>query len=223
MGIAFDGDGDRIGAADDRGTIVWGDQLMIVYSREILSRKPGATFIGEVKCSQALYDDIEKNGGRGIMWKTGHSLIKAKMKQEQAELAGEMSGHMFFADRYYGFDDALYAACRLMEIVANSGRSLSALLADVPKTVITPEIRVDTPDDVKFEVVREVTNHFRAKYDVNDIDGVRIHFPQGWGLVRASNTQPALVMRFEAASSELLRRYQAEVERAVMDAKAAVA
>ena len=223
LGIAFDGDGDRIGAVDDQGNIVWGDQLMIVYSREILSRKPGATFIGEVKCSQALYDDIEKNGGRGIMWKTGHSLIKAKMKQEQAELAGEMSGHMFFADRYYGFDDALYAACRLMEIVANSGKSLSALLADVPKTVVTPEIRVDTPDDVKFDVVREVTNHFRAKYEVNDIDGVRIHFPAGWGLVRASNTQPALVMRFEAASPELLRGYQTEVEQAVAKAKAATA
>jgi phosphomannomutase/phosphoglucomutase len=223
LGIAFDGDGDRIGAVDDRGNIVWGDQLMIVYSREILSRKPGATFIGEVKCSQALYDDIARNGGRGIMWKTGHSLIKAKMKQEHAELAGEMSGHMFFADRYYGFDDALYAACRLMEVVATSGKSLSALLADVPKTVVTPEIRVDTPDEVKFDVVREVTNHFRGRYRVNDIDGVRIHFPQGWGLVRASNTQPALVMRFEATSSELLRRYQTEVEQAVADAKAAAA
>ena len=221
LGIAFDGDGDRIGAVDDRGNIIWGDQLMIVYSREILSRKPGATFIGEVKCSQALYDDIQSNGGRGVMWKTGHSLIKAKMKQEHAELAGEMSGHMFFADRYYGFDDALYAACRLIEIVANSGQSLSALLADVPKTSVTPEIRVDTPDGVKFDVVREVTAHFRSRYEVNDIDGVRIRFPEGWGLVRASNTQPALVMRFEAASPELLRQYQAEVEQAVAHAKAA--
>jgi phosphomannomutase/phosphoglucomutase len=223
LGIAFDGDGDRIGAIDDRGNIVWGDQLMIVYSREILSRKPGAAVIGEVKCSQALYDDIRAHGGRGVMWKTGHSLIKAKMKEEGAELAGEMSGHMFFADRYYGYDDALYAACRLIEIVSNSGRSLSELLADVPKTAVTPEIRLDTPDGVKFQIVREVTNHFRSKYEVNDIDGARIRFPQGWGLVRASNTQPALVMRFEAASPELLRQYQAEVEQAVVDAKAAPA
>jgi phosphomannomutase/phosphoglucomutase len=219
LGIAFDGDTDRIGAVDDQGNIVWGDQLMVVYSREILSRKPGATFIGEVKCSQALYDDIHKHGGRGIMWKTGHSLIKAKMKQEHAELAGEMSGHMFFADRYYGFDDALYAACRLIEIVANTGRSLSEQLSDLPKTVTTPELRVDTPDEVKFDVVREVTAHFRARYDVNDIDGVRILFPEGWGLVRASNTQPALVMRFEATSPQLLKQYQEEVETVVAAAK----
>lgn len=223
LGIAFDGDTDRIGAVDDQGNIVWGDQLMVIYSREILTRKPGATFIGEVKCSQALYDDIRKNGGRGIMWKTGHSLIKAKMKEEHAELAGEMSGHMFFADRYYGFDDALYAACRLIEIVANTGRSLSEQLSDLPKTITTPELRVDTPDELKFDVVREVTAHFRARYDVNDIDGVRILFPEGWGLVRASNTQPALVMRFEATSPALLKQYQDEVEQVVTAAKQAAA
>jgi phosphomannomutase/phosphoglucomutase len=215
VGIAFDGDTDRIGAVDNLGNVIWGDQLMIIYAREILKRKPGATFIGEVKCSQALYDDIEKHGGRAIMWRTGHSLIKAKMKEEHAELAGEMSGHMFFADRYYGYDDAIYAACRLMEIVSNSDQALSAQLADLPKTVTTPEIRVDTPDDVKFDVVRRVTEHFRGRYKVSDIDGVRILFPEGWGLVRASNTQPALVMRFEATSPELLRRYQNEVEEAV--------
>ena len=219
LGIAFDGDSDRIGAVDENGAVIYGDQLMIVYSREILSRKPGATFIGEVKCSQTLYDDIAKHGGKGIMWKTGHSLIKAKMKAERAELAGEMSGHMFFADRYYGFDDALYAACRLIEIVAQSGRPLSAQLADVPKTVSTPEIRVDCPDDVKFGVVERVKEHFRGLYKVIDVDGVRILFPQGWGLVRASNTQPVLVLRFEAGDSETLERYRKEVEEVVARAK----
>ncbi len=151
LGVAFDGDSDRIGAVDDQGNVLYGDQLMIIYAREILSRKPGATFIGEVKCSQLLYDDIRKHGGNPIMWRTGHSLIKAKMKEAHAELAGEMSGHMFFADRYYGFDDALYAACRLIEIVARSGKPLSAQLADLPKTVSTPEIRVDCPDETKFD------------------------------------------------------------------------
>ena len=153
LGIAFDGDSDRIGAVDDRARSICGDQLMIIYGREILTRKPGATFIGEVKCSQTMYDDLAARGGNPIMWKTGHSLIKAKMKETHAELAGEMSGHMFFADRYYGFDDALYAACRLMEIVADSGRPLSPQLADLPATVTTPEIRFDCPDELKFEVV----------------------------------------------------------------------
>jgi len=219
LGIAFDGDADRIGAVDENGEVIYGDRLMIVYSREILSRKPGSTFIGEVKCSQSLYDDIRKRGGVGIMWKTGHSLIKAKMKAEHAELAGEMSGHMFFADRYYGFDDALYAGCRLIEIVAKSGCPLSAQLADVPKTLATPEIRVDCPDEAKFEVVARVTAHFRKLYPMIDVDGVRVLFPQGWGLVRASNTQPVLVLRFEAATAELLEQYREEVEKAVEDAK----
>jgi len=218
LGIAFDGDADRIGAVDDKDNVLYGDQLMIIYSREILSRKPGSTIIGEVKCSQTLYDDIAKHGGNGIMWKTGHSLIKAKMKETHAELAGEMSGHMFFADRYYGYDDALYAACRLIEIVAKSGKPLSAQLADVPKTVSTPEIRVDCPDEQKFEVVKRVTAHFRGKYSIVDVDGVRILFPHGWGLVRASNTQPVLVMRFEATNAELLAAYQKEVEAAVAEA-----
>src|SRR5579872_3726377 len=204
LGIAFDGDADRIGVVDDRGTIVYGDQLMIIYAREILSRKPGATFIGEVKCSQTLYDDIRKHGGNPIMWRTGHSLIKAKMKETHAELAGEMSGHMFFADRYYGFDDALYAACRLIEIVAQSEKPLSAQLADLPQTFTTPEIRVDCPDDVKFEVVRRAAEVLRARHKTSDVDGVRVLFEHGWGLVRASNTQPVLVMRFEATSEELL-------------------
>jgi phosphomannomutase/phosphoglucomutase len=220
LGIAFDGDSDRIGAVDDKGTVLYGDQLMIIYAREILSRKPGATFIGEVKCSQTLYDDIRKRGGNAIMWKTGHSLIKAKMKETHADLAGEMSGHMFFADRYYGFDDALYAACRLMEIVANSAKPLSEELSDLPKTVSTPEIRVDCPDDQKFEVVKRVGEKYRKTHQTVDVDGVRILFPQGWGLVRASNTQPILVLRFEASTPELLAEYQKEVETAVAQASA---
>jgi len=219
LGIAFDGDADRIGAVDEKGTVIYGDQLMIVYSREILARKPGATVIGEVKCSQQLYDDIRDRGGNGIMWKTGHSLIKAKMKETGAELAGEMSGHMFFADRYFGFDDALYAACRLMEIVSKSGKPLSAQLADLAKTVTTPEIRVNCADELKFPVVARVTNHFKGIYDVLDVDGARINFPRGWGLVRASNTQPVLVLRFEAETQELLDGYRKEVEDAVHAAR----
>jgi len=219
FGIAFDGDADRIGVVDDRGTVIYGDQLMIVYAREILSRKPGATFIGEVKCSQSMYDDIAARGGNAIMWKTGHSLIKAKMQETRAELAGEMSGHMFFADRYYGFDDALYAACRLMEIVAGSGQPLSSQLAGLPRTVTTPEIRVDCPDEIKFEVVRQASAELRARHKTVDVDGVRVLFPQGWGLVRASNTQPVVVMRFEATTPQLLKEYQAEVESVVERAK----
>ncbi|MFN7999084.1 MAG: phosphomannomutase/phosphoglucomutase [Bryobacteraceae bacterium] len=220
LGIAFDGDTDRIGAVDEKGEVVFGDRLLIVYAREILTRKPGATFIGEVKCSQTLYDDIRRRGGNPIMWRTGHSLIKAKMKESHAELAGEMSGHMFFADRYYGFDDALYAACRLMEIVAESGRPLSAQLEDVPATVTTPEIRVDCPDDLKFTVVQRVKEHFRKTHEIIDVDGVRMLFPEGWGLVRASNTQPVLVLRFEASTPELLAAYQKETEAAVQEAVA---
>ena len=219
LGIAFDGDADRIGAIDENGLVIYGDMLMLIYGREILTRKPGATFIGEVKCSQVLYDELEKAGGNPIMYKTGHSLIKAKMKQEHAELAGEMSGHMFFADRYYGYDDALYAACRLIEIVAKSGKPLSAQLAGIPKMVSTPEIRVDTPDEVKFDVVDRVAAYFRARYKTVDIDGVRVMFPHGWGLVRASNTQPALVMRFEAETEEQLSEYRREVENVVEEAK----
>jgi phosphomannomutase/phosphoglucomutase len=215
LGIAFDGDGDRIGAVDEHGNVVWGDMLLLIYAREILSRKPGATFIGEVKCSQALYDGIRSLGGNPIMYKTGHSLIKAKMKEEHAELAGEMSGHMFFADRYYGFDDAIYSACRLMEIVAASGKPLSAQLEDVPRLVSTPEIRFDCPDETKFSVVERVAAHFRSLRPVVEVDGVRVLFDKGWGLVRASNTQPILVMRFEAESEPLLEEYRHEVEEAV--------
>jgi phosphomannomutase/phosphoglucomutase len=212
VGIGYDGDGDRIGIIDEKGDIIWGDQLMIIYARDILSRRPGATFIAEVKCSQTLYHDIEKHGGRAIMWKTGHSLIKQKMKEVKAELAGEMSGHMFFADRYFGYDDAIYASCRLLEILAATGKSITELLNDVPRTYTTPEIRVPCPDDMKFKVVRDVTEYFRQQYNIIDIDGVRVLFEDGWGLVRASNTQPVLVLRFEALSKTRLSEIQSLVE-----------
>jgi phosphomannomutase / phosphoglucomutase len=219
LGIAFDGDSDRIGAVDENGEVIYGDMLLLIYGREILTRKPGATFIGEVKCSQLLYDELKRLGGNPIMYKTGHSLIKAKMKEEHAELAGEMSGHMFFADRYFGFDDALYAACRLMEIVAASGKPLSAQLAGFPKLVSTPELRVDCSDDTKFQVVARVAAQFKKTHQVIDVDGVRVLFEEGWGLLRASNTQPVLVMRFEAPTEKLLESYQREVESALEHAK----
>jgi phosphomannomutase/phosphoglucomutase len=222
LGIAFDGDSDRIGAVDENGEVIYGDMLLLIFGREILSRKPGATFIGEVKCSQLLYDELKRLGGNPIMYKTGHSLIKAKMKETHAELAGEMSGHMFFADRYLGYDDALYAACRLIEIVARSGQPLSAQLAGLPKLVSTPEIRVDCPDEVKFSVVERVAARFKATHKVIDVDGVRVLFDHGWGLLRASNTQPVLVMRFEAESEDWLQRYRGEVGAVLEEAKAAV-
>ncbi len=217
VGIGYDGDGDRIGVVDEKGEIVYGDKLMILFAREILSRRPGAVFISEVKCSKVLYDDIEKHGGRAVMWKTGHSLIKAKMKEERAALAGEMSGHMFFEDRYLGFDDAVYASCRLLEILATTGRRISDLLSDLPRTYTTPEIRVDCPDDRKFGLVEKATRYFKERYDVIDIDGVRILFDDGWGLVRASNTQPALVLRFEAMSEARLSEIRSMVESVLKD------
>ena len=223
LGIAFDGDSDRIGAVDENGEVIYGDMLLLIFGREILTRKPGATFIGEVKCSQLLYDELKRLGGNPVMYKTGHSLIKAKMKEEHAELAGEMSGHMFFADRYFGYDDAIYAACRLIEIVARSGKPLSAQFAGLPKLVSTPEIRVDCPDEVKFQVVQHVAASFKKTHKVIDIDGVRVLFEHGWGLLRASNTQPVLVMRFEAKSEDWLKKYQREVETVLEEAKAAVA
>ncbi len=219
LGIAFDGDTDRIGAVDENGSVVYGDMLLLIFGREILSRKPGSTFIGEVKCSQVMYDKLTELGGKPVMFKTGHSLIKAKMKEEHAELAGEMSGHMFFADRYYGYDDALYAACRLIEIVADSGKPLSHQLQGVPEMVSTPELRIDCPDEVKFQVVEKVGELIRQHHQVVDVDGVRVPFEKGWGLVRASNTQPVLVMRFEAASKDLLKKYRHEIEGVVEQAK----
>ena len=233
VGIGYDGDADRIGTIDEQGQVLWGDRLMVVYARDILAAKPGSTIISEVKASQSLYDDIAKHGGRPIMWKTGHSLIKAKMKSEKALLAGEMSGHMFFADRYFGYDDAIYASCRLVEILAKTGKPLSSLVADLPVTSVTPEIRVDTPDSIKFELVRRVQDRLAGyvksrqpigpnKFVVREvvtIDGVRTIFDDGWGLIRASNTQPALVLRFEATSSDLLTAIRATVEGELAEVK----
>ena len=212
LGIAYDGDADRIGAVDEQGNILWGDELLVLFSRDVLKRHPQATIISEVKCSQRLYDDIAKNGGKAIMWKAGHSLLKAKMKETEALLAGEMSGHMFFKERYFGYDDAIYASLRLLEILANSGKPLSALLADLPRSISTPEIRVNCPDERKFIIAERATEYFRKHYDVIDVDGVRVRFPEGWGLIRASNTQPALVLRFEANSDAKLKEYRALVE-----------
>jgi phosphomannomutase/phosphoglucomutase len=211
-GIAFDGDADRLGVITDQGDILWGDELLLLFSRSILKMSPGAAIIGEVKCSQKLYDDIARNGGRAIMWKAGHSLIKGKMKEEKAQLAGEMSGHLFFADRYFGYDDAIYASLRLLEILSTTGKKLSSLISDVPRTYATPEIRVDCPDGIKFKVVEAVKDQYRNLHDIITIDGVRISFRDGWGLLRASNTQPVLVLRFEAASQERLSTIRGDME-----------
>jgi phosphomannomutase / phosphoglucomutase len=205
LGIAYDGDCDRLGIIDHQGEVVFGDKLMIIFAREILSRRPGSVFISEVKCSKTLYDDIERGGGTAVMWKAGHSLIKAKMKEVDAVLAGEMSGHIFFKDRFFGFDDGIYSSCRLLEILAASGKTIPELLEGVPPTFSTPEIRVPCPDELKFEVVEQAKRSFAKKqYQIIDVDGARIVFPDGWGLVRASNTQPALVLRYEADSPERL-------------------
>ncbi|MDP9001365.1 MAG: phosphomannomutase/phosphoglucomutase [Myxococcota bacterium] len=225
IGIAYDGDADRLGAVDANGDIIWGDRLMILFSRALLAERPGAAILGEVKCSQTLYDDIAKHGGRPILWKTGHSLIKTKMKQEGALLAGEMSGHLFFADRYFGYDDAIYASLRLIEILSRDPRTISEMLADVPRTYATPEIRVDCTDAIKFDVVAAVRSHYRASgLSVIDIDGARISFgterEPAWGLVRASNTGPVLVMRFEATTPERRDAIRSEVEALVASVSA---
>ena len=201
---AFDGDADRLGAVDEKGNIIWGDKLMILFAREILEAHPGATIIGEVKCSQVLYDEIERLGGKPIMWKTGHSLIKEKMKEENALLAGEMSGHIFFADNYYGFDDAIFAAARLLQTVSKSEKPVSEMLEDLPEMYSTPEIRIDTTEAEKWRITDEVKKYFSAKYDTVGIDGVRINFGDGWGLVRPSNTTPVIVTRFEAETEKRL-------------------
>ena len=208
-GIGFDGDSDRIGVVDDQGQIAWGDRLLALLSREVLAQQPGAPIIFEVKCSQALVEEIERLGGRPIMWQTGHSLIKEKMKVEDAPLAGEMSGHLFFADEYYGFDDAIYAACRILRLLGQQSRPLSELLAEIPSYPNTPEIRVDCADAVKFRVVQEVGDDFRRDFETVDVDGVRVLFGDGWGLLRASNTQSVLVLRFEAHTPERLEQIQA--------------
>jgi phosphomannomutase/phosphoglucomutase len=213
LGIGFDGDADRIGVVDDKGNMIWGDHLMILFSRDLLERNPGARVIAEVKCSQVLFDDIERHGGVPIMWKAGHSLIKGKMKEEGALLAGEMSGHLFFAERYFGFDDAVYAGARLLEILTNTENRLQDLLDDVPHMVNTPEIRMDCPDELKFQVVEALAAEFKKDYSVIDVDGARVLFDGGWGLVRASNTQPVLVLRFEAGNEDRLQ----EIQRAFME------
>jgi phosphomannomutase/phosphoglucomutase len=213
LGIAFDGDADRLGVVDARGEIVWGDHILILYARDVLARTgTGQPIIFDVKCSQALPQAIAAAGGQPIMWKTGHSLIKDRMKQLKAPLAGEMSGHMFFAEGFYGHDDALYGAARLLRIVAAAGKSVEEMLSDVPAFVSTPEIRVDCPDELKFAVVERAVRHFRARHEVIDVDGARVLFGDGWGLIRASNTQPVLVTRYEARSQERLAAIQREME-----------
>jgi len=213
LGIGFDGDADRIGVVDEKGNILWGDQLLTIFARDILSRNPGATIVGEVKCSQNLYKDIKKHGGVPVMAAAGHSLIKNKMRETGALLAGEMSGHICFADNYYGFDDAIFAACRVLQIVAQSNTKVSEMLADLPETAYTPEIRINCPDDQKFKIVRELTEIFREKYEVIDIDGVRVNFDDGWALIRASNTQPVLVLRLEAVTKERLKELVAVIKK----------
>ncbi len=212
VGFGYDGDGDRIGVVDEKGNIIWGDQLLIFLAKDLLKRHPGAKIIGEVKCSRVLYQKIAEFGGTPIMWKTGHSLIKSKMKEEGALLAGEMSGHIFFAERWFGFDDGVYASVRVAEILANSGIKLSEFVESLPKMYSTPEIRKECPDEIKFKVVEKLVKKFKAEgLNVIDIDGARVEFKEGWALVRASNTQPVLVLRFEAETEEFLKELQERV------------
>lgn len=213
LGIAYDGDSDRIGVIDDQGKIIWGDMLMVLFARDILPQNPGATVISEVKASKLLYEEIERLGGHPIMWKTGHSLMKKKIKEENALLAGEMSGHIFFADRFFGFDDAIYSSARVLEILSKSADPLSVMLSDLPQTYVTPEIRIYASDEVKFKIVDGVKQALAAKLPVIDIDGVRAIYPKGWALVRASNTQGALVLRFEADTEDDLAAIRKEVEK----------
>jgi phosphomannomutase / phosphoglucomutase len=223
LGIAFDGDADRIGVVDASGRMIWGDELLVLYARDVLARHPGAVVISEVKCSQRLYDDIAQHGGRGIMWKAGHSLLKAKMRETGALVGGEMSGHIFFKERWFGFDDGIYAGARLLEILGRSGQTVDALLADLPHTETTPEIRIECTDEAKFRVADLVRDRMRAEgRELIEIDGVRVRFPHGWGLLRASNTQPVLVMRFEADTPEHLADYRRLLEEAVAAARSEV-
>ncbi len=218
VGVGFDGDSDRIGVIDEKGNILWGDQILDIFARDVLEEHPDTAVISEVKSSKNLYDDIRAHGGNPIMWKTGHSLIKQKMKEVGALLGGEMSGHMFFADRYFGFDDAIYAAGRFLEILSKTEKKASQLLADLPKTFNTPEIRIDCPEDIKFDVVEKVKNYFqKKKYDINDIDGMRITFEDGWALVRASNTQAVLVLRFESTGKARLKKFKKMISEKVQE------
>lgn len=220
VGLAWDGDGDRLGVVDASGEIVWGDRLLALFARDVLQARPGAAVVGDVKCSQVLFDDVTRRGGRAIMWKTGHSLIKTKVKEEGALLAGEMSGHLFFADRHLGYDDAIYAALRLLEILSREGRTVVDLLSDLPERFSTPELRVNCPDAIKFQVVERVREQLRSAGEVSAIDGVRVTYADGsWGLVRASNTGPVIVLRFEAPTPERLARVRSDVEQIVEDVR----
>jgi len=224
LGIAYDGDADRIGVVDEKGAVIWGDYLMIIFARDILRTHKGASFVSEVKCSRLLFEEIERLGGRPVMWKAGHSLIKQKMREVGAVLGGEMSGHMFFADRFFGFDDAIYASLRLLEILGRDELKLSDLLADLPPAWSTPEIRMDCAEAMKFRVVKRLTEYYRPQFPIVDTDGVRVTLPGGWGLVRASNTQPMLVLRFEADSEASLDRVRSfvtkDVERVMKEIEA---
>lgn len=208
VGIGYDGDADRIGIIDEKGNIIWGDYLMVIFARSILEERKGAHFVSEVKCSENLFNDIKKHGGIPVMWKAGHSLIKQKMLEIGALMGGEMSGHIFFADRFFGYDDAIYASLRFLEIMEKDGRPVSEFLSDLPVTYSTPEIRTDCPDSIKFEVVKQLTSYYKGKHPIIDTDGVRVLFEDGWGLVRCSNTQPILVLRFEARSPESLEKIE---------------
>jgi phosphomannomutase/phosphoglucomutase len=218
FGVGYDGDSDRIGAVDAEGRVIYGDELMVIFSREVLKSHPGATIISEVKSSQRLYQDIAKKGGNGIMWKTGHSLIKSKMKETGAKLAGEMSGHIFFADRWFGFDDAIYASLRLYEIVAREG-TLASLTADLPRAESTPEIRIDCEEEKKFTLIEEAAKLLvDSSAKLTTIDGLRVDYEDRWGLIRASNTQPVIVMRFEARDRTLLDGIRTRFENALKQA-----
>ena len=215
-GFGYDGDGDRLGVIDEKGNIIWGDQLLIIFAKYLLKKCPGAKIIGEVKCSRTLYETVSKLGGTPVMWKTGHSLIKNKMKEEKAILAGEMSGHMFFADKWFGFDDGVYASLRLAEILSQNNIPLSEYLKDIPKMYSTSEIRKECPDEIKFKVVEKLVEKFKKEgLNVIDVDGARIEFKEGWALVRASNTQPVLVLRFEAETQQFLEKLQDKVYKAL--------
>lgn len=229
IGIGYDGDADRIGVVDESGNIIWGDQIMIILSRDILKRKPGAVIIGDVKCSQLMFDDIERHGGRAVMWKTGHSLVKDKMRKEGAVLAGEFSGHIFISDDYFGYDDALYTTFRLVEIMKKTGLGLKELLSGIPHMYDTPEIRIDCPEDQKKSIVEKLVStckEYRKSgngpvpiKEIQDIDGARVTFEKGWGLVRSSNTQPVIVMRFEAEDEKSLALYRSFLETELKKAK----
>jgi len=216
VGIGLDGDADRIGVIDEKGKMLFGDQILTIFAREFLKSHPGEKVVADVKCSKNFFDDVKKHGGVPVMYMTGHSLIKKKMKEDKIIMGGEMSGHVIFADRYLGFDDAIYAACRFVEIMAESDQKVSEMLADQPKMYNTPELRVDCTEETKFRIVEKVRDHFQENgFDVNDIDGMRVTFSDGWGLLRASNTQPVLVMRFEAETEVRLQEIRSQVEKEI--------